>query len=46
MELVEGQPLSEVVRATLERQEWFPTAAVAQIALEIGTRSTRCTRSG
>jgi len=36
MELVEGQPLSEVVRATLERQEWFPTAAVAQIALEIG----------
>ena len=36
MELVEGQPLSEVVRATLERKEWFPTAAVAQIALEIG----------
>ncbi len=36
MELVEGQPLSEVVRATLERQEWFPTAAVAQITLEIG----------
>ncbi len=36
MELVEGQPLSEVVRQTLERQEWFPTAAVAQIALEIG----------
>jgi hypothetical protein len=36
MELVEGQPLSEVVRATLERKEWFPTGAVAQIALEIG----------
>ncbi|MDX2093535.1 MAG: diguanylate cyclase [Kofleriaceae bacterium] len=36
MELVEGQPLSEVVRATLERSEWFPTAAVAQITLEIG----------
>ena len=36
MELVEGQPLSEVLRATLERKEWFPTAAVAQIALEIG----------
>ncbi|HEY0986057.1 MAG TPA: diguanylate cyclase, partial [Kofleriaceae bacterium] len=36
MELVEGQPLSEVLRATIERDEWFPTAAVAQIALEIG----------
>ena len=24
MELVEGQPLSEVLRATLERREWFP----------------------
>lgn len=36
MELVEGQPLSEVVRSTLDRNEWFPTAAVAQIALEIG----------
>ncbi|HEY0195767.1 MAG TPA: diguanylate cyclase [Kofleriaceae bacterium] len=36
MELVEGQPLSEVLRATLDRGEWFPTAAVAQIALEIG----------
>ncbi len=36
MELVEGQPLSEVLRATIERKEWFPTAAVAQIALEIG----------
>ncbi len=36
MELVEGQPLSEVVRATLERKEWFPVAAIAQIALEIG----------
>src|SRR5262249_23073135 len=36
MELVEGQPLSEVLRATLERREWFPTEAVAQIAFEIG----------
>ncbi|HET9622119.1 MAG TPA: diguanylate cyclase [Kofleriaceae bacterium] len=36
MELVEGQPLSEVLRATLDRSEWFPTAAIAQIALEIG----------
>jgi len=36
MELVEGEPLSEVVRATIERNEWFPTAAAAQIALEIG----------
>ncbi|MDB4961874.1 MAG: serine/threonine protein kinase [Myxococcales bacterium] len=36
MELVEGQPLSEVVRQTLERKEWFPTAAVAQITMEIG----------
>jgi len=37
MELVEGQPLSEGgVRDTLDRGEWFPTAAAAQIALEIG----------
>ncbi|HEU4732874.1 MAG TPA: diguanylate cyclase [Kofleriaceae bacterium] len=36
MELVEGQALSEVVRTTLDRSEWFPTAAAAQIALEIG----------
>ena len=36
MELVEGQPLSDVLRATLERGEWFPAAAAAQIALEIG----------
>jgi diguanylate cyclase (GGDEF)-like protein len=36
MELVEGQPLSEVLRATLERREWFPLEAIAQIALEIG----------
>jgi diguanylate cyclase (GGDEF)-like protein len=35
VELVEGQPLSEVLRATLERKEWFPTAAVAQITMEI-----------
>jgi serine/threonine protein kinase len=36
MELVEGQPLSEVLRTTIGRSEWFPTAAAAQIALEIG----------
>jgi diguanylate cyclase (GGDEF)-like protein len=36
MELVEGQPLSEVLRATLERKEWFPINAVIQIVLEIG----------
>jgi len=36
MELVEGQPLSEVLRAQLERNEWFPTDAIAQVALEIG----------
>ena len=36
MELVEGQPLSEVLRSTLERKEWFPTNAVAAIATEIG----------
>lgn len=36
MELVEGQPLSEVLRNTLERKEWFPTEAAAQITLEIG----------
>src|SRR5204863_5847032 len=36
MELVEGQPLSDVLRAALDRNEWFPTAAVAQVALEIG----------
>ncbi|HWO20180.1 MAG TPA: diguanylate cyclase [Kofleriaceae bacterium] len=36
MELVEGQPLSEVLHAALERKEWLPAAAVTQIALEIG----------
>ncbi len=36
MELVEGQPLSEVLRATLERKEWFPINPVIQIVLEIG----------
>jgi serine/threonine-protein kinase len=35
MELVEGQPLSEVLRSTLERKEWFPTAEVARITMEI-----------
>jgi diguanylate cyclase (GGDEF)-like protein len=36
MELVEGQPVSEVLRAQLEQKEWFPPDAVAQIVLEIG----------
>src|SRR5207342_2094557 len=36
MELVEGQPVSDVLRTTIGRSEWFPTAAAAQIALEIG----------
>jgi diguanylate cyclase (GGDEF)-like protein len=36
MELVEGQPLSEVMRATLDRREWFPIEALTQITLEIG----------
>ncbi len=36
MELVEGQPLSEVLRQTIERQEWFPTEAISQITTEIG----------
>ncbi|MCW5806744.1 MAG: diguanylate cyclase, partial [Deltaproteobacteria bacterium] len=36
MELVEGQPLSEVLRAAAERKEWLPLGAVTQIALEIG----------
>ncbi|HEX2685503.1 MAG TPA: serine/threonine-protein kinase [Kofleriaceae bacterium] len=36
MELVEGQALSEVIRATLQRSEWVPTEAAAQITLEIG----------
>ncbi len=35
MELVEGQPVSEVLRSAIEHKEWLPTAAVAQIALEI-----------
>jgi diguanylate cyclase (GGDEF)-like protein len=35
MELVEGQPLSEVLRAQLEKKEWFPIGAIAQITLEI-----------
>lgn len=36
MELVEGQPLSEVLRSTIERGEWFPTEAIAQITTEMG----------
>src|SRR4029079_1198973 len=36
MELVEGQPVSEVLRATIDRGEYFPVDAIAQIALEIG----------
>ncbi|MEZ4369076.1 MAG: diguanylate cyclase [Kofleriaceae bacterium] len=35
MELVEGQPLAEVLRAQNERGEWFPVAAIAQVAMEI-----------
>jgi diguanylate cyclase (GGDEF)-like protein len=35
MELVEGQPVSEVLREHNQRGEKFPTAAVAQIAMEI-----------
>ena len=35
MELVEGQPLSDVLRRTLDRDEWFPVAAVIQITSEI-----------
>jgi diguanylate cyclase (GGDEF)-like protein len=35
MELVEGQPISEVLRAAIERGEWLPLPAVAQIAAEI-----------
>ncbi|MCX5745086.1 MAG: serine/threonine-protein kinase, partial [Proteobacteria bacterium] len=35
MELVEGQPLSEVLRSTIEATEWFPIEAVAQITTEI-----------
>jgi len=36
MELVEGQPVSEVLRASIEAKEWLPVAAIAQVALEIG----------
>ncbi|HRC55669.1 MAG TPA: protein kinase, partial [Kofleriaceae bacterium] len=35
MELVEGQPLSDVLRRTLDQDEWFPVAAVIQITSEI-----------
>jgi diguanylate cyclase (GGDEF)-like protein len=35
MELVEGQPVSEVLRASIEHKEWLPVAAVAQVTLEI-----------
>lgn len=35
MELVEGQPLSDVLRRTLDRDEWFPVGAVIQITREI-----------
>ncbi len=35
MELVEGQPLSEVLRSQLEKKEWFPINAIAQITIEI-----------
>jgi len=36
MELVEGQPLSEVLRSTIEAGEWFPIEAIVQITTEIG----------
>ena len=35
MELVEGQPLVDVLAAQFKRGEWFPTAAVTQVAMEI-----------
>ena len=31
----EMEPLSEVLRAQLEKKEWFPIGAIAQITLEI-----------
>jgi serine/threonine-protein kinase len=36
MELVEGQPLSDVLRTHNERREWFPIGAIVQIAQQIG----------
>ncbi|MBK9071625.1 MAG: diguanylate cyclase [Myxococcales bacterium] len=44
MELVEGQPLSDVLRSLVDRGEWFPPAAIAQIALEIGDAPRRDAR--
>ncbi|MCA9676484.1 MAG: protein kinase, partial [Myxococcales bacterium] len=35
MEMVEGQPLSEVLKSAIERGEWLPLAAVAQICMEV-----------
>ena len=35
MELVEGQPLVDVLAAQSKRGEWFPTEAVTQVAMEI-----------
>ena len=35
MELVEGQPLVEVLRTEAERGEWLPNGVVTQITLEI-----------
>jgi diguanylate cyclase (GGDEF)-like protein len=35
MELVEGQPLADVLRSEAERGEWLPNAVVSQITLEI-----------
>jgi serine/threonine-protein kinase len=35
MELVEGQPISEVLRAAIDRGEWLPAPAIAQIVVEI-----------
>jgi serine/threonine-protein kinase len=35
MEMVEGKPLSEVVRDAAERAEWLPVAAIGQIVTEV-----------
>jgi len=35
MEMVEGQPLSEVLRSAIDAGQWLPIPAVAQIIIEI-----------
>ncbi len=35
MEMVEGQPMSDVLRATIDAGEWLPLPAVSQIVMEI-----------